>query len=123
MVAVFVLVWNAFQSGIALTILTISNTYGWPSDCNYYGSKEEYAKEIARFESGELLNLSLKVTVSALGETGTDYLGQCFVTARNVEIDVLNIAAEHDMKNQAAIELVGNLKCQWETLKPIFIGE
>lgn len=82
-----------------------------------YGNAEENARELARFKDGELLNVFLKVTVSALGETGVDTLGQVFVTARNLEADILNVAAEHDMKNNAARECINFIKYQYDTLK------
>lgn len=75
-------------------------------DC---GNAEENAREMRRFESGELLNVVLKVEVKALGEKASDYLGQVFVKASDLETDLLNTAAEHDMKNNACAELKQNI--------------
>lgn len=82
-----------------------------------YGNELENRKEMKRFESGELSNLCIKVTASALGETGTDYLGQCFVTSAKAESELLAVAIEHDMKNNACLELKGNILLQYKTLK------
>lgn len=82
-----------------------------------YGSKEENEKELNRFRSGELQNVLLKVTASALGENGTDYLGQVFALSRSLEDSLSLTATEQDMKNNACIELKNNILLQYETLK------
>lgn len=87
-----------------------------------YGSKEENDKEMARFDSGELLNVTLIVKASALGETGADYLGQCFVRAKHLEADLIQLTIEHDMKNNACIELHANILYQYEVLKNALVG-
>ena len=70
-----------------------------------YGSEAENNAELERFNRGELLNLCIKVVASALGETGSEYLGQCFVPAKTMARDLEQLAIEHDMKNRACIEL------------------
>jgi hypothetical protein len=82
-----------------------------------YGNESENKAELARFESGELSNMLLKVTASALGETGTDVLGQVFVKTSQVESDLLSVANDHDMINNALIELKNNIIYQYKTLK------
>lgn len=81
-----------------------------------FGSEQENQAYIDRFNRGELVNIVLKVSASALGEEGTDYLGACHVTAQDMEDDMLQCAIEHDMKNQACIELKGNILLQYKTL-------
>lgn len=88
-----------------------------------YGDAVENEREMKRFESGDLLNLCLKLTVSALGETGTDYLGQCFVSSGDAEKELIQIASEHDMKNSACIELKNNIELSYKTLKEAFEGQ
>lgn len=82
-----------------------------------YGSDEENKKEMKRFESGELLNLSLKVTAKCLGEYGYEYLGQCFVSSNGAEKELLDIASQYDLKNNACNELKNNILVQWELMK------
>lgn len=81
-----------------------------------YGSAIENQAELNRFKRGELLNLCLKVSASALGETGTDYLSQCFVLAQGFEQALEEIAIAHDMKNRARTELRDNILFQWSIL-------
>jgi hypothetical protein len=85
-----------------------------------YGSKEENEKEMARFNSGELSNVFLKVYASALGETGSDSLGQVFVVSNKMEKQLIETAVEHDMKNNACAELRENILCQWRTMSAAF---
>jgi hypothetical protein len=87
-----------------------------------YGDAVENAKELARFQSGELLNVFIKVTASALGENGYDYLGQCFIRSSHIDDDIANIVAEHDMKNQACLELKNNVLLAYKTLKDALEG-
>lgn len=82
-----------------------------------YGSEEEDAKELARFESGELSNLVLKVTAKALGETGDDMLGQVFVRSDYATEDLLSTAKEHDMVDRAVSLLKANIIGTYNTLK------
>jgi hypothetical protein len=46
-----------------------------------FDTEKENEEYIERFNRGELVNAWLKVTVMALGETGTDTLGMCHVKA------------------------------------------
>jgi hypothetical protein len=81
-----------------------------------FGSAEENQAYIDRFSRGELVNVCLKVSAQALGETGTDYLGACHEIAQTMESGMLSTAIEHDMKNQACIELKGNILLQYKML-------
>lgn len=103
------------------TIVTYSWEYDDTSPDFDYGNEEENKKELARFESGELLNVFLKVTASCLGEIGTDTLGGCFVRAQHLEQDLIDVATAHDMKNNACIELKENILCQWNALKAVML--
>ncbi len=96
----------------------ISYAYAYDADSPDfdYGDKDENEKELNRFRSGELVNCLIKVTASALGENGTDYLGQCFAPGTGTEGSLLLTAGEHDMKNNACIELKGNILYQWEKI-------
>lgn len=85
-----------------------------------YGSKEENAKEMARFDSGELLNLCLVVKVSAFGETATDYLGQCFVNAKTVESELLEIAQDHEMVGNACDDLNNFVVSKYSEFQNVF---
>lgn len=82
-----------------------------------YGNELDNQREMRRFQSGELSNLLLKVTASALGETGTDILGQVFVVSAKAESELLAMAIDHDMKNNACLELRNNILLQFKTLK------
>lgn len=103
--------------------ITYSYSYEQDAPDFDYGSPEENAKEMARFASGELCNVFLKVYASALGETGSDCLGQCFVTSRDMEAQLIQVAIEHDMKNNACIELKNNILHQFNTLKEALEGK
>ncbi len=81
-----------------------------------FGSERENQEYIKRFERGELVNVCLKVSASALGETGTDYLGACHEKAQGMEAGMLETAIQHDMKNQACIELKGNILCSYKAI-------
>lgn len=95
--------------------------YSWENDDRIpdfdYGNEEENSKEMNRFKSGEMVNILLKCTAEALGEKGTDYLGQCFVKAESLEIDLLSLAIDHDMKNNACLELRAFILSQYRTMK------
>jgi hypothetical protein len=82
-----------------------------------YGSKEENQKELARFESGELVAVWIQVKAIAEGETGTDSLGMCFCKAATLETDILNVVAENDMKNYACIDLRNSILCTAKRMK------
>jgi hypothetical protein len=85
-----------------------------------YGTPEENAAEMKRFESYELSNLLLKVTASALGENGYDSLGQVFVVSDKADEQLLETANEHGMKETALHELKINLLYQYNVLKQAF---
>lgn len=82
-----------------------------------FGDEIENAKYLKRFESGELMCIVIRVEAYAEGEQGTDYLGMCHVKASNLESDVRNIIAEHDMKHNACVELRDNILSRAQTMK------
>jgi len=82
-----------------------------------FGSDKENIEYVSRFDRGELVNVCLKVTASTLGENGTDYLGACHVKAQGMEAEMLSMAIEHDMKNQACIELKAKILFQYKVLR------
>lgn len=97
-----------------------------PDDINPdfdYGNELENEREMKRFKSGELLNLCLKVTVTALGEYGVDSLGHCFVSSKDIKNQLLQIASEYDMKNVACIELKNNIELEYKILKEALEGQ
>tara|TARA_R100001086_G_scaffold248358_1_gene185102 strand:- start:3809 stop:4153 length:345 start_codon:yes stop_codon:yes gene_type:complete len=68
-----------------------------------YGDEEQNRAEMSRFESGELLNLNIVVTVYDLsGQVeGMDSLGQCFVNASDALNDIQQIVADYRMVEEA----------------------
>lgn len=80
-----------------------------------YGTEHVNQKEMARFESGELLNLYVLVEVSIGHLVGHDSLGQVFVKASNLEQDVMDTVQAYDMV-QNAIE---SLKIDIERTKQL----
>lgn len=84
-----------------------------------FGSEKENKEYLKRFDTGELLNLTLFVEVSCLGESGSDVLGAVHVNSRNIEKDLLEMAIEHDMKNNACRELRDNILRKHAMLKKV----
>lgn len=70
-----------------------------------FGDKEENRKYFERFERGELMSIGLIVEARALGECGEDSLWAIHVKTASMTEDLLNMAIEHDMKNNACREL------------------
>lgn len=81
-----------------------------------YGNEEENRVEMARFESGELLNIGILVHVYFAGMEGIDSLGQCFVTSKNLTKDIEDILAYYDMIENA----INSLREQVTTLLEAF---
>lgn len=88
-----------------------------------FGDKKANDEYLERFKNGELLNVTIKVTANALGEHGSDYLGGCHVKASTLESDMLQTAIQHDMKNQACIELKANILSAYKTLNDALTGK
>lgn len=76
-------------------------------DC---GSETENAQEMARFDSGELLNLFIEVKVfdKSGNIEGSDSLGQCFVTSADCLNDIQDIVKEYGMIENALNDLKEN---------------
>lgn len=74
-----------------------------------YGSKEENQKEMARFESGELLCVNVYVSSKFTCEEGLDVLGQVFVRASHLEQDILETVKEYSMVENSMNELKEHL--------------
>ena len=70
-----------------------------------FGDKNAEQDYYKRFETGELLNLVLRVEASALGLSGTDYLGGVHIKASELERDTSSIVSEHGMIDVAISEL------------------
>lgn len=80
-----------------------------------FGDAAENAEYLARFRSGELSAVCIRVTATALGEEGTDYLGMCHVhTGR--QSDVLEQAQEYEMVDRACEDLVSHLESRVQRL-------
>jgi hypothetical protein len=79
---------------------------------------EDQKKFLRDLERGEVMPLVVYVSVSALGETGSDVLGGCLV---NSVKDIDELVETHEMIEQAVIELKNNILHQIELLKP-YIG-
>lgn len=108
----------------AKNIVTKMSIY-WGYEENYpipgedfdFGNKLENEKYLMEFQSGNYLNICIKVTATSLGEEGTDILGQCHISAKNMEADILECVDEHDMNNKACIELRNKIIHQYKTFK------
>lgn len=88
-----------------------------------YGNSEENAKELARFESGELLNILIVVKAELDGEIGTDCLGQCFIEADNLKAGIEKTVKDHNMVDQALAELKVNILYQANILAKYLVKE
>ena len=73
-----------------------------------FGDDKLDAEYIARFESGELINVIIIVDVLSKSGLvkGSDILGACHIRADHFEEDVNNTVLEHDMGKQAYDELL-----------------
>lgn len=86
----------------------------YPDDCSPdfdYGDAESNYKEMQRFESGELLNLTIIVRVydQSGHVSGDDLLGQCFVRSENLFDDIKEVMKDNGMLEQAKQDLDGIL--------------
>ena len=112
--------------GVNVT-LTVTEYWAYDNDCPIegsfdFGDEVENDEYLTRFKTGELVNLQIKVKATALGCSGTDYLGGCHVTADNADIELSQIASEHGMANQAIDDCIQAIKNQVETLTPFFVN-
>lgn len=73
---------------------------------------------LARFESGELLNVVVRVVASWNGIKGEDYLGACHLKAGS-EDDVRQTVEDHGMVAQALDNLSREVFDRLEQLKPL----
>lgn len=86
-----------------------------------YGDPEENAKELARFESGELQSLYLMVNVSACGVSVTESLGAVWVNTyakESTDDQLMEIVKGDCMVEEALNQLVKVLTKTANDLKP-----
>lgn len=89
-----------------------------------FGSEKENEEYLKKFESGEYISVFLTVTVEALGQVGIDSLGMIHVkNDSTIEDQLIQTAIEHDMKNNACLELAANITYQWNQLKKVFLED
>jgi len=70
-----------------------------------FGDADAEAEYYARFESGELLNLCVRVLAAWQDSDGSDFLGGCHVVAADWERDVEALVKDHAMVDSALNEL------------------
>jgi len=87
-----------------------------------FGNEKENKEYLMRFETGELLCVWIQVKAKCEGEEGTDSLGMCHVKANDLESEIMNIVAEHDMKNNACIELRNNILCTAKRMEKYLVS-
>lgn len=89
------------------TIALIRISYDYETDAPDFdcGNEEDNEHEARRFQSGELLNLVIQVKACAEGESAWDTLGQVFVRARQLEYDLEQTCAEHEMTENVLFQL------------------
>lgn len=86
-----------------------------------FGSLDENKAYLERFESGEVLSTLISVKVSLNGfscVTGSDYLGACHVSSRDLKDDVLTTVEDHGMVQVAETELKESIK----SLTKVLVG-
>lgn len=108
--------------GNKLVVVLIVFEYDYENESPeiYFDSNEERNKYLSKFETGELSNLFLRVIASALGEKGSDSLGQVHVVSKNADNDLIEIAFQHGMISNAIEELVKNCEAKYLELKAVF---
>ncbi len=70
-----------------------------------FGDAEANAEYERRFQTGELVNVYIQVSVNGEGLEGMDSLGACHVKASTFEADVLETVKWHDMRQIASDDL------------------
>lgn len=108
--------------GNKLVIVLIVFEYDYENELPdiYFDSDKERDEYLEKFETGELSNLFLRVNVLALGEKGVDSLGQVHVVSKNADNDLIEIAENHGMVENAVQELVKNCEAKYLELKAVF---
>lgn len=84
--------------------ITVADDDTDPADGFDFGSETENAAYLARFESGELANVCIRVRAMWNGLEGVDRLGACHVKAGN-DAECLSLAADHSMIELALEDL------------------
>jgi hypothetical protein len=74
-----------------------------------FGDENENAEYLARFHSGELEMVLIRVRATWNGLEGSDYLGANHLLARDVELGALEAAQDHGMADNAIAELVQSI--------------
>ena len=93
--------------------ITIAILYAYddfPDIGNFdFGSEIENKQYLDDFRSGKYVSCRLKVIAYcrdlSVSIEGVDYLGQCHVTSTTMEDDLISLANDHDMPEQAFDEL------------------
>ena len=108
--------------GNKLVVVLIVFEYDYENELPEIGfeSNTERNEYLEKFETGEYSNLFLKVIASALGEKGSDSLGQVHVVSKNADNDLIEIAELHQMADNAVKELVKNCEAKYLELKAVF---
>lgn len=97
---------STFHEGLNVYISAFYESTSVEGDFDF-GSDSENKAYLKRFESGELINVSIEVAIyDKSGELeGIDNLGCCHVTSSNLENDILEIVKDHAMIETAHDEL------------------
>jgi len=82
-----------------------------------FGDEQENAEYLARFKSGELANVCLRVTAYAEGCEGVDHLGMCHISTENFEDEILKAVTDQGMEGEAVAYLTIEILNQAKRLK------
>lgn len=82
-----------------------------------FGNEAENQKYLERFNSGEMLNLVITVVATWQGYEGSDILGECHISSKNLEAETLDMITEHEMMDKACIDLVTTLTAEYDKAK------
>lgn len=80
-----------------------------------FGNATSNAEYRARFESGELQSVIIRVSCTALGVYGDTYLGACHVANQQ---DILDTVRDYDLRGEALLELQTESDTMIEQLAP-----
>lgn len=98
--------------------------YDWETDPPNveFESDEENKKYLKQFETGEFLNLWVKVTAisSKLGEITHENLGGIHVLTSDTENQLMEATKEHQMIDNVVEKLISNLETKYRALKGYF---
>lgn len=108
--------------GNKLVVVLIVFEYDYENELPEIGfdSDKERNEYLSKFETGEFSNLFLRVIASALGEKGSDSLGQVHVVSKNADNDLIEIAISHGMVENAITKLVDACEVKYFNLKEVF---